>query len=55
MKKAELVTIKVTKKAVTNFNIASKKVNLKQYEIVEEASEDVLKKISSKIKKNSVG
>lgn len=53
MKKAKLVTIKVTEKSVENFNDAAKKANLNQYEVVEEASKDVLGKISARIKKAS--
>lgn len=51
MKKAELVTMKARPESLKNFNHAAKIGNMKQYEIVHEASEDVLRKISEKIKK----
>lgn len=48
----KLVTMKVPQDALTNFRIATAMLpNGKQYEVVMEASEDVLKKISNKIKK----
>lgn len=44
--------MKVTQKSLNNFRMATGMVvNGKQYKVVEEASEDVLKKISSKINK----
>lgn len=48
--KKKLITIKVTETTIKNFNMASAMSGDKQYEVAEEASKDVLKKISTKIK-----
>jgi hypothetical protein len=46
----KLTTTKVTSASLYNFKIASSLANRKQYDVIEEASKDVLKKISTKIK-----
>ncbi len=49
--KNELTTIKVTKQTVKNLNIVAGYTGKKQWEITQEASEEALKKISTKIQK----
>ena len=49
----DLTTAKITRESLKNFRIATAHSNgKKQYEIIEEASKDILKKISSKIKQS---
>jgi len=50
-KQQTLVTVKVTEKAKSNFNIASAMSGKTQYEVSEEGSEFVLGKYMSKSKK----
>lgn len=50
--KEKLITIKVTASAKKNFNLAAAHAGKKQWEISKEASDDILKKISAKIKKS---
>ena len=46
-------TMKVKVKTLQNFNVAAALAAKHQLEITEEASKDILKKISAKIKNNS--
>ena len=51
--KETLTTIKVTESAKKNFNLAAATSGKKQWEVSEEASKDVLKKLSSKVKSSN--
>lgn len=46
----ELITTKITPAALKNFKLASAMSGDKQYDVIEQASKDILKKISDKIK-----
>lgn len=46
----KLTTAKLTSESLKNFKMAAAISGDKQYEVIEEASKDVLKKISAKIK-----
>lgn len=48
--KENLKSIKVTDATIENFNLAAVQTKKFQYEVAEEASKDILKKISAKIK-----
>lgn len=48
----KLKSIKVTEETIRNLNAAAGFAGKKQYQIAQEASEDVLKKISAKIKES---